>query len=165
MKRVLYRDFTFAYRIYAEHLDSSRAASGPHILFLSHELSLTRAPRMLLSAAKLVLATGGFPVIVARETHVGAAEMFDEESGFRFECGSAASLAGQLLAAHERRDELPELGRAARRIFERELTLEAFGARFLAMIGRQIAAALPKESPAIRSVTAPEKDRRAQEAA
>ena len=378
MKRVLYRDFAFSYRIYAEHLDPQRAAAGPHVLFVSHELSLTGAPRMLLYAAKVVLAAGGFPVIVAREDgplrqeiteagiatiidaslgqghflferfarnfdlavvntialsavvrqlsaienlrtvwwlhearslatdlrsvdgvqwsrvhvlcngayarrfvpdgidaeilhygipdeasregeprasrpttfllsgtieprkgqdilvdavallpehvrrdcrflmtgklwelhhafwreiegkmaqlpevanlglrdhreqlrllaesdvvvcasrdepwslvvmeaamlrkpsivneHVGAAEMFDEASCFHFECGSAPSLAGQLLAAYERRDELPEMGRAARRVFERELTLDAFGARFLAMVEQQAAAGLP----------------------
>ena len=385
MKRVLYRDFTFSYRIYAEHLYPQRAAAGPHVLFVSHELSLTGAPRMLLYAAKVVLAAGGFPVIVAREDgplrqeiteagiatiidaslgqghflferfarnfdlavvntitlsavvrqlsaienlrtvwwlhearslatdlrsvdgvqwsrvhvlcngayarrfvpdgidaeilhygipddasregkprasrpttfllsgtieprkgqdilvdavallpehvrrdcrflmtgklweldhafwreiegkmaqlpevanlglrdhreqlrllaesdvvvcasrdepwslvvmeaamlrkpsivneHVGAAEMFDEASCFHFECGSAQSLAGQLLAAYERRDELPEMGRAARRVFERELTLDAFGARFLAMIEQQAAAGLPDGASAAR---------------
>ena len=67
MKRVLYRDFEFPYRIYAEHSDPQRSADGRHILFVSHELSLTGAPRMLLYAAKVVLEAGGFPVIVARE--------------------------------------------------------------------------------------------------
>jgi O-antigen biosynthesis protein len=385
MKRVLYRDFAFSYRIYAEHLDPQRGAAGPHVLFVSHELSLTGAPRMLLYAAKVVLEAGGFPVIVAPEDgplrqeiteagiatildaslgqghflferfarnfdlavvntialsavvrqlsaienlrtvwwlheaqslatdlrsiddvqwarvqvlcngayarhfvpdgidaeilhygipddasregearasrpmtfllsgtieprkgqdilvdaiallpehvrrdcrflmtgnlwelhhafwweiegkmvrlpevaylgprdyreqlrlmaesdvvvcasrdepwslvvmeaamlrkpsivneHVGAAEMFDEASCFCFECGSPPSLAGQLLAAYERRDELPAMGRAARRVFERELTLDAFGARFLAMVGRQAAAGLPDGPPTAR---------------
>ena len=374
MKRVLYRDFRFTYRIYAEHLDPQRSAFGPHVLFVSHELSLTGAPRMLLYAAKVVLQAGGFPVIVAREdgplrqeiteagiatiidgslaqnhflferfarnfdlavvntialsavvrqlsaienlrtvwwlhearslavdlrsvgdvhwarvqvlcngayaqhfvpedidAHilhygipdnglcegtaptprpttfllsgtieprkgqdilveaiallpehvrrgcrflmtgylwekhhafwreiegkmaglpevtylglrdhaeqlrliagsdvivcasrdepwslvvmeaamsqkpsivnecVGAAEMFDEQSCFCFECGSPLSLAGQLLAAYERREDLPAMGRAARRVFERDLTLDAFSARFLAMVERQAA--------------------------
>jgi O-antigen biosynthesis protein len=66
MKRVLYRDFAFTYRIYAEHLDPRRNTTGPHVLFVSHEMSLTGAPRMLLYAAKVVLEAGGFPVIVAR---------------------------------------------------------------------------------------------------
>ncbi len=385
MKRVLYRDFTFSYRIYAEHLDPQRGAAGQHVLFVSHELSLTGAPRMLLYAAKVVLAAAGFPVIVAREDgplrqeiteagiatiidgslgqdhflferfarnfdlavvntialsavvrqlsaidnlrtvwwlhearslaadlravddvqwarvhvlcngayarqfvpdgidaeilhygipdntspeeepraskpttfllsgtieprkgqdifvdaiallpehvrrdcrflmtgklweldhafwrkieskmaqlpevanlglrdhreqlrllaesdvvvcasrdepwslvvmeaamlrkpsivneHVGAAEMFDEASCFHFECGSASSLAGQLLAVYERRDELPEMGRAARRVFERELTLDTFGARFLAMVEQQAAAGLPDRASVAR---------------
>ncbi len=378
MKRVLYRDFTFRYRVHAEHLDPQRVADGPHVVFVSHELSLTGAPRMLLYAARVVLEAGGFPVIVAPEDgplrqeitsagiatildaslqqghflferfacnfdlavvntielspvvrqlsaignlqtawwlhearslasdlqavsgvqwsrvrvlcngayarqfvpdgidakilhygipdtapsneeprtgkpttfllsgtieprkgqdifvdaiallpdhvrrqcrfvmtgkvwkrwqpfwqetehkmahlpevtylglcdhreqlrligeadvvvcasrdepwslvvtegamlrrpsilneHVGAAEVFDDASCLRFECGSAPSLSRQLLAAHERRDELPEMGRAARRVFEGELTLAAFGTRFLAMVEQQAAGSLP----------------------
>ncbi|WP_428391957.1 glycosyltransferase [Lichenicoccus sp.] len=374
MKRVLYRDFSYPYRIFAEHLDPRPPAAGPHVLFVSHELSLTGAPRMLLYAAKVVLQAGGFPVIVAREdgplrqeiteagivtildaslgqnhflferfarnfdlavvntialsavirqlsaienlrtvwwlhearslavdlqkvadVHwarvqvlcngayarrfvpegidakvlhygvpdvqpaeeaphgprpmtfllsgtieprkgqdllveaiallpehvrhgcrflmtgylwemhqefwreiegkmarlpevaylglrdhleqlrliaksdvivcasrdepwslvvmeaamsrkpsivnecVGAGELFNEDSSFRFECGSALSLAGQLLAAYERRDELPAMGQAARHVFEQELTLDAFGARFMEMVEQQAA--------------------------
>lgn len=67
MKRVLYEDFRFRYRIFAEHLDSKRQATGPHVLFVSHELSLTGAPRMLLYGARVVQEAGGFPVIVARQ--------------------------------------------------------------------------------------------------
>ncbi len=65
MKRILYRDFRFTYRIYAEHIDPRENISGPDILFLSHELSLTGAPRMLFYAANVVRRRGGFPVIVA----------------------------------------------------------------------------------------------------
>ncbi|MBE7731376.1 glycosyltransferase [Komagataeibacter sp. FXV3] len=65
MQRVLYRDFQFNYRIYAEHYDSSRVVTGPDVLFVSHELTLTGAPRMLLYAAQTVLQAGGFPVVVA----------------------------------------------------------------------------------------------------
>lgn len=65
MKRVLYRDFRFEYRIYAEHLDPQENYTGPDILFVSHELTLTGAPRMLLYAAIAVRRNGGFPVVVA----------------------------------------------------------------------------------------------------
>ena len=67
MKRVLYRDFQFPYRIHAEHVDPHRAVRGPDVLFVSHELSLTGAPRMLFYAARVVQQAGGFPVVVAPE--------------------------------------------------------------------------------------------------
>ena len=44
--------------------------------------------------------------------HFGAAEMFDAESCFLFESGSALSLAGELLAAYEGRGELARMGQA-----------------------------------------------------
>jgi glycosyltransferase involved in cell wall biosynthesis/SAM-dependent methyltransferase len=65
MKRVLYNDFRFHYKIHASHLDPNRTYTGPDVLFVSHELTLTGAPRMLLYAAQAVLARGGFPVVVA----------------------------------------------------------------------------------------------------
>ena len=65
MKRVLYHDFRFNYRIYAEHIERTSQSTGPDVLFVSHELSLTGAPRMLFYAAKAVLKSGGFPVVVA----------------------------------------------------------------------------------------------------
>jgi len=65
MKRVLYRDFPFYYRIFASHIDPEASYEGPDILFVSHELSLTGAPRMLLYAAATVRERGGFPVVVA----------------------------------------------------------------------------------------------------
>jgi glycosyltransferase involved in cell wall biosynthesis len=65
MLRTLYRDFNFDYRIYAEHVDPETIYDGPDVLFLSHELTNTGAPYMLLEAAKAVKASGGFPVVVA----------------------------------------------------------------------------------------------------
>jgi glycosyltransferase involved in cell wall biosynthesis len=65
MKRVLYTDFRFHYKVHASHLDPARSYTGPDVLFVSHELSLTGAPRMLFYAAKAVLADGGFPVVTA----------------------------------------------------------------------------------------------------
>ncbi|WP_126747643.1 glycosyltransferase [Variovorax sp. DXTD-1] len=67
MKKVLYRDFRFTYKIFASHIDASATYTGPDVLFVSHELSLTGAPRMLLCAAVAVLRGGGFPVVVAPE--------------------------------------------------------------------------------------------------
>jgi O-antigen biosynthesis protein len=65
MKRVLYRDFQFDYRIFASHVDPTASYEGPDVLFVSHELTLTGAPRMLLYAAVAVRERGGFPVVVA----------------------------------------------------------------------------------------------------
>lgn len=67
MKRVLYADFRFHYRIHAGHLDPTATYRGPDVLFVSHELTLTGAPRMLFNAARVVKEAGGFPVVVAPE--------------------------------------------------------------------------------------------------
>jgi GT2 family glycosyltransferase len=65
MKKVLYQDFRFKYRIYAAHLNWKQAVLRPDVLLVSHELSLTGAPRMMFYAAKAVLAAGGMPVVAA----------------------------------------------------------------------------------------------------
>jgi glycosyltransferase involved in cell wall biosynthesis len=65
MKKVLYSDFQFNYKIYASHVDKDAKYDGPDVLFVAHELSLTGAPRMLFHAAKAVLDAGGFPVVIA----------------------------------------------------------------------------------------------------
>lgn len=65
MKRVLYTDFRFDYKIFADQVDCSKDYSGKDILFLSHELSLTGAPRMLFYAAKAAQKNGNFVVVVA----------------------------------------------------------------------------------------------------
>ena len=65
MKRVLYRDFQFNYKIYAGHINPSVSYKSKDVLFISHELSLTGAPRMLFYAALAVKSDGGFPVVVA----------------------------------------------------------------------------------------------------
>ena len=67
MKRVLYTDFQFKYKIFASHINPSVNYTGKDVLFISHELTLTGAPRMLYYAAQAVKAHGGFPVIVAPE--------------------------------------------------------------------------------------------------
>ncbi|HVZ10777.1 glycosyltransferase [Rhodopila sp.] len=85
------------------------------------------------------------PIIL--NENVGSCAMFDSKSCFVFESGNAASLATQLLAAHERRDDLPRMGDAARKVFEQEWTLDSFGRRFLAMIHDQIIAAADQASP------------------
>ena len=67
MKRVLYKDFQFKYKIFASQVDPSVTYTGQDVLFISHELTLTGAPRMLYYAAQAVKARGGFPVVVAPE--------------------------------------------------------------------------------------------------
>ncbi|MEW9539128.1 glycosyltransferase [Agrobacterium radiobacter] len=65
MRETLYPDFTFKYHIHADHIASGLNYTGPDVLFVSHELTNTGAPHMLLEAAKAVKAVGGFPVVVA----------------------------------------------------------------------------------------------------
>lgn len=65
MREVLYKDFTFPYKIYAEQVDSGVEYTGPDVLFLSHELTNTGAPHMLLVACIAVKSAGGFPVVVS----------------------------------------------------------------------------------------------------
>jgi hypothetical protein len=77
---------------------------------------------------------------------VGLREVFDEESCFVFASESADSLAAQFFAAYENREALKRMGMAARRVFERRLTLEAFGKSFLALVSEQIAESAPSAS-------------------
>ena len=65
MCKVLYRDFTFDYRIHANEVDPAKNYTGPDVLFVSHEMTHTGAPHMMFEAAKAVKAAGGFPVVVA----------------------------------------------------------------------------------------------------
>ena len=77
------------------------------------------------------------PVVLS--DHVGAREQLDAEAYFVFESGSAASLAAQLLRIYEFRASLQKMGAAARRSFEKEMTLEDFGRRFRALLAEQVA--------------------------
>ncbi|MGG5821404.1 glycosyltransferase [Falsiroseomonas sp. HW251] len=65
MKQALYTDFRFRYRIHAEHVDPRAVYAGPDVLLVSHELTLTGAPRMLFYAARVLRQAGAFPVVVA----------------------------------------------------------------------------------------------------
>lgn len=65
MKKVLYHDFVFKYKIYAQHIEPNQKYTGQDVLFISHELSHTGAPHMLYYAALAVKNSGGFPVVVA----------------------------------------------------------------------------------------------------
>lgn len=65
MRRVLDKDFSFEFRIYANSVDPKASYDGPNILFVSHELSNTGAPRMVLEAAQAIKSAGGFPVVVS----------------------------------------------------------------------------------------------------
>ena len=57
---------------------------------------------------------------------VGAAEFLDDDACFVFESGDAAALAARISEAHARRDDLPRMGAAARRDFERNMTFDRF---------------------------------------
>lgn len=64
MKKVLYRDFVYDFKIFAAKEASFGKLNGD-ILLVSHELSLTGAPRMLLSLAELVKEAGFYPVVIS----------------------------------------------------------------------------------------------------
>lgn len=65
MKRVLYGDFRFNFKIFADIDSQNVEQAGPDVLLVSHELTLTGAPRMLFYAAWALKLAGCFPVIVA----------------------------------------------------------------------------------------------------
>jgi len=64
MCRVLYKDFTFNYRIHAKGI-AAQNTKGRDVLFVSHDLSNTGAPHMLLEAVRAVKAAGDFPVVIS----------------------------------------------------------------------------------------------------
>lgn len=70
--------------------------------------------------------------------HVGVGEVFDETSCFVFESENVEALAAQLVEAYERREKLPAMGQAARAVYERDLSMEAFSERFTAFVSKQI---------------------------
>jgi GT2 family glycosyltransferase len=78
MKSVLYRDFTYKFKIFAKTVDSEKNYRGKDILLVSHELSLTGAPRVLLNAAKILKTTGFFPVVIAPDDGPMRKEFEDE---------------------------------------------------------------------------------------
>ena len=61
MLRALYNDFRFDYRIYADHVDPAAIYTGPDVLLVSHELSLTGAPLMLMYARRPSARAAAFP--------------------------------------------------------------------------------------------------------
>jgi O-antigen biosynthesis protein len=80
MKRVLHYDFPFEYKIHAKHVDPRANYTGPDVLLVSHALTHTGAPRMLLYAAQAIKRNGGFPVIASPED--GPLRESVEKAGF-----------------------------------------------------------------------------------
>ena len=78
---------------------------------------------------------------------VGVSTLFDRDSSFMFETGDALSLAEQMRSAFMQRDTISQMGAAARRVFEKELSLEIFAERFCCADGgasRNRANCIPK---------------------
>jgi GT2 family glycosyltransferase/glycosyltransferase involved in cell wall biosynthesis len=65
MRRALDTDFSQDFRIFAEKNDPRSLYDGPDVLLVTHELSDTGAPRMVLEAAIAIKSFGGFPVVVS----------------------------------------------------------------------------------------------------
>ncbi|WP_342750582.1 glycosyltransferase [Termitidicoccus mucosus] len=64
-KKLLYRDFDWEYRIIPQ--PSKPPKKQLNILLVTHQLSLTGAPRLVMLAAIEILASGNFPVVVSPE--------------------------------------------------------------------------------------------------
>jgi glycosyltransferase involved in cell wall biosynthesis len=70
---------------------------------------------------------------------VGAAEFLSEHSHFMFESGNAAALAARIAEAHARRGDLPAMGAAARRDFERNMTFDRFARDLMSVVAEETA--------------------------
>jgi glycosyltransferase involved in cell wall biosynthesis len=67
-------------------------------------------------------------------TNVGAGDVFRPKGACAtFDSGNARALSGAMLDAFEDRDAMERMGQAARKVFEREFTQEAFSERFFRM--------------------------------
>jgi glycosyltransferase involved in cell wall biosynthesis len=66
MKKVLYRDFTYNFKVFSNIVKSDLYGTK-NILLISHELSLTGAPIMLFAAAKELKKNGFYPVVISPE--------------------------------------------------------------------------------------------------
>ena len=65
MKKMFYNDFNFTYKIYSpKNLVVPARDDSRDILFLSHELTRTGAPVVLMNMVKIVLENGDFPVVL-----------------------------------------------------------------------------------------------------
>jgi glycosyltransferase involved in cell wall biosynthesis len=79
----------------------------------------------------------GKPSILS--TSVGSASVFVPGNACAiFESGSAPALAKQIIDAFENREAMARMGVAARKVFERNLTLEAFSERFFQKVLRGV---------------------------
>ncbi|NCU28271.1 MAG: glycosyltransferase [Candidatus Moranbacteria bacterium] len=63
MKKVLYKDFIYNFKIYPSGLENNKNCKN--IILISHQLTITGAPRMLFYAARILKEHGFFPVIIS----------------------------------------------------------------------------------------------------
>lgn len=65
MKKAYYYDFPFEYNTYyPEKIKNAEARDAKDILFISHELTLTGAPILMMDAVSLTIKNGDFPVVI-----------------------------------------------------------------------------------------------------
>lgn len=126
-----------------------RAMNMPELVYLgllSHKDVLS-----LISTSDVIVCPSRddpFPLVVVEAAmlskpsivsdHVGVREVFDEASCFVFESENAKALAAQLVAAYERRESLSTMGRAARVVYDRDLSMKVFSERFTAFVLKQV---------------------------
>lgn len=68
MKEMFYKDFPFKYEINSpDNLVLPQSEKSRDILFITHELSRTGAPAVLLDLVEIVLKNGDFPVVVSMQ--------------------------------------------------------------------------------------------------
>jgi glycosyltransferase involved in cell wall biosynthesis len=65
MKKMMYNDFEYFYKIYQPKQKAKFSKTGKDILFVTHELSRTGAPFVLIDMVKLCIKNGDYPVIVS----------------------------------------------------------------------------------------------------
>ncbi|MBS6642245.1 MAG: glycosyltransferase [Clostridiaceae bacterium] len=65
MKKMFYTDFNYVYKLFVPLSVKNNSNNNKNILFISHELSLTGAPVVLINAVKSALKAGYFPVVLS----------------------------------------------------------------------------------------------------
>lgn len=68
MKEMFYKDFPFRYEIHSpDHLIVPQKEASRDILCITHELSLTGAPIVLMELVEIILENGDFPVVLSMQ--------------------------------------------------------------------------------------------------
>jgi len=65
MSSLYFIHYSFAHKIFTPEISAKRKTSGRDILFVTHELSRTGAPTVLLAMVRVVLENGDWPVVVS----------------------------------------------------------------------------------------------------
>lgn len=88
LKNQLYEDFRYLYKIYPPRPDTKKNTVGKDILFVTHELTRTGAPTVLIRLVDLALSRGDSPIVLSFEDgplrevlcNIGVTVILDESS-------------------------------------------------------------------------------------